>query len=1381
MTVEIGELRARLVAEASQMKQEIHAVKKEFVDLGEQGKKTATGLKNVETEIAKVGSTKDQISKLTATLDNVNARIDLQRKKLAELKESYANTFNEAAKTKLQEQILRTESTLIKLSQSSDNTAQKIWALEDSLQAAGQESQQVASGIETFDQALKDIGFNAEQIKVVKQNLDNLDPGRAERQLEELSATLKRLGVDSQSIEKIKQELRETEVEAQKTTKGINGLSSGLAALGAGAIFSKLVNGVKTLSEETNDLSNSYKGLGNAAKSFNLDAGQAADLADKLADRWGLNKAVMADTVKTYTTLNFSLEETEKIITATADAAAYGRQSHLDWDEAIKKVAEGIKAGNSNLTDSAGITTNLSVMQERYAKSIGTTAGKLTEAQKVQAAYNGMLQEGAIYAGNADEAMTGLTGTQATYQSTLQEVRTELGEAFIPYLERALELITPIIKSFSLWTSENKETVAGLTAAAIAVTGFIAVLSSLAAMLTLVNSLLGPIGWTILGIGSLIAGVTAYSLATNQASESVKEFTANQEQLNKVLSDSSNSMNVNQYKMLQSNLETLNEVLERRNKLEKEYNNLVTIAERGNGSIENTHKIFELADAIKAVDKELKMLDYSSVEEAEFALRGMKQASDEALGALVSLTRENMRENIVLADNVSELKALSEEYDKLKDKTNLTEQQKVRLADAVRKLKQEYPELHVLLDEENRWHIKNKKALEDYISGEENRLNSAVSTSKKVIEAAKIEAEERTRIARENMAELERIEGRGSSTAPFISPTIASFLGKQMETTIDAVRQKLTETINRGNYEINEAKKLLDDLTTGVDAFRRPVENETTSDKKKNGKDKKVKTKEELAREEYQAALNLLEYKKNLNQLSEKQELAALENLEKKYKQYAEIRMDVEVRIYQLKEQMYKREYDDEMKLMQYKREMGQLTEKAELARLEKMLAKYKDSYELRTQLEVQIYRLKEQMAQKDFQHSSEWITQEERRMTLAGESEEAITKMKMEAWTRVRSRYTKDTDYYKQADTQLYNLRVELIRKTEKAEQEAAREQETLVKDALKNSLNAIDKAKRTELSALDERRKAIQAFYDGQAEAINDSERLKERNELVAEMDKYRFATSERGQKKFLELQEKLRQMDIEQQKRNLEKQRDQELVALDRQKKDIETFYDDLRLATEDLTGDLTKLYKLADDERLKSFVATNNRIKQEMAALQQALSAYHSSVSVPSVGSSVSGSTGVNTSKVAQMQANSAAWHTADSAARQRLSAENKAIGTSLGATYNNGEGRWYKDGVPLYHSGGIVGEMNFRSPELLMPDEIVSILRRSETVLTPEQVSGLVEAGQSAGRTINHNYYGPLIENSGDVHLEDDTDVESYYREQDHLVRQMIARGERADG
>jgi phage-related protein len=80
---------------------------------------------------------KAQIESLTATLDNINNRIEQQKDKLKLLKEQYASTFNPATKNKLQEQILKTEAAINKLVASSDKAGFKLADLDAKLAGAG--------------------------------------------------------------------------------------------------------------------------------------------------------------------------------------------------------------------------------------------------------------------------------------------------------------------------------------------------------------------------------------------------------------------------------------------------------------------------------------------------------------------------------------------------------------------------------------------------------------------------------------------------------------------------------------------------------------------------------------------------------------------------------------------------------------------------------------------------------------------------------------------------------------------------------------------------------------------------------------------------------------------------------------------------------------------------------------------------------------------------------------------------------------------------------------------------------------------------------------------------------------------------------------------
>lgn len=109
-------------------------------------------------------STKAEIERLTQVMDNTNAKIELQQQKLANLKESYENTFNEAQKFKIQEKILNTEAGILRLTKSSDDTAQKIWQLDDALQQAANTAQQSANATQQVTNANQQATKSTQQM-----------------------------------------------------------------------------------------------------------------------------------------------------------------------------------------------------------------------------------------------------------------------------------------------------------------------------------------------------------------------------------------------------------------------------------------------------------------------------------------------------------------------------------------------------------------------------------------------------------------------------------------------------------------------------------------------------------------------------------------------------------------------------------------------------------------------------------------------------------------------------------------------------------------------------------------------------------------------------------------------------------------------------------------------------------------------------------------------------------------------------------------------------------------------------------------------------------------------------------------------------------------
>lgn len=114
------------------------------------GKAAALPAPEVDTSAVKA-----KLNDLTAVLDNVNAKIEIQQRKLAGLKEAYENAFSDTRKNKIQEKIVNTEAALLRLTQTSDKTSQKIWELEDSLTAAEKPAKNLGQRLIQTKQPLK--------------------------------------------------------------------------------------------------------------------------------------------------------------------------------------------------------------------------------------------------------------------------------------------------------------------------------------------------------------------------------------------------------------------------------------------------------------------------------------------------------------------------------------------------------------------------------------------------------------------------------------------------------------------------------------------------------------------------------------------------------------------------------------------------------------------------------------------------------------------------------------------------------------------------------------------------------------------------------------------------------------------------------------------------------------------------------------------------------------------------------------------------------------------------------------------------------------------------------------------------------------------------
>ncbi len=1164
---------------------------------------------------------------------------------------------------------------------------------------------------------------------------------------------------------------------------------------------------------KTNEILAAMPGVLNLAAAGQMDLARTADIASNIltgfqlsAEETGRVVDVLARTMTNANTnieqlgyaakyvapiaatTGVSIEDTAAAIAKLSDAGIQGEMAGTQLRMMLLRLVKPTKRAQ-DILDQLGV----SIIDEggnirEFTDIIGsleTAFGGLSEAARTQAAailvgvestsgFLTLLNTGADElkrfsadlenAGGtaqriADIQLDTFNGSVIAMKSALEGVGITVGNDFIPIMRSAAEAVTRALLGFNEMDSGLRVFLVtfplltgGVGTLITGIYGLYAALQALSAAGIIAKASLGWIAVAAAAAGTLGAAFISYRATASEAAKAQAEFNAQLEKapFERTAEDVNN---------LRDQIDSLNGLLVKQAELVRKIDEA-----QPEGFWANTRRVIAgksselvmMEQQLRNVEQQLKVtFDVKTPEDAARRIEELNGQIQKSIPALADLLKEELKDTAAKQSQIEQTEKLSDRYSELSRQTTLTAAEKSELARVVGELTDKLPGLSTELDENGRLIITNESSVRSLITAEKDAVNSTVENAKKRTEAWRIETQQKLDYAKTQLKALAAISESGSKTFsgpddPYglmgDNPTLKS-AALFMRQVTDGTKTAYEREVSTYTNALNDINGLLAKLDSGdwssdfsgtggglgvggegdVD-FTRSLRKDKSGDKKA----KKEKTAEQIAQESYRASLQYIEKKRLLNQMSEQQELAALATLADKHKKYDDIWIDATKRRNQLADQMAaadKKRADDET------RRQEDATKAAQKAARDK------------------------------FDASAEWIDMETRRMTEKGESERDITEMQLAAWTRVRNRYEKDSDFYKRADREMYNARMSLRKQDEQAAKEAAQNAEKSTKELTKSVIDSIDKQRKAELEGLEVRKKATKDHYDDLLRIVDEYERGRDRKKIEEEAEKYRFATSEKGRKRYEELQEQLRKMDVEDNKKALAAERDDKLAALDRQKADIDSWYSDLKATIEDFNGDFISIYQTTEDERFAAFVETNAKIKAEMERFKSEMASI-TAAAAPAIDP-------YQQSLVYQMQANSNAWKSADAAGKQRLAAENQRLGTQVGATYNSGEGRWYKDSVPLYHTGGIAGEQPFSVGQMLMPDELTAILRRGEVVLTPEQITQLVGGRAAAAGTVHIETLVGMQVNEPTI--EDNVDLNAYGRNAGEATAEMLRR------
>jgi len=247
-----------------------------------------------------------------------------------------------------------------------------------------------------------------------------------------LSAQDQASGVVKQFGSTAERAMRQAETSTIKLNQRMDELRGAVNTAIKGFIAYQGISFLKSAIDEAERTENTLRGLAGVARYSGEDIGQSLQAASKLAEDGLLDVTSASRALQNLLSRGYNLQESIDILTRLKDAAAFNRQGHLSMSEAVISASEGLKNENSVLVDNAGVTKNVSVMWKEYADEIGKGVNQLTQAEKRQAEYNGIMRETEAQVGNAARAMEGLTGVKAKLNVETIKLKNSLGNSLAP-------------------------------------------------------------------------------------------------------------------------------------------------------------------------------------------------------------------------------------------------------------------------------------------------------------------------------------------------------------------------------------------------------------------------------------------------------------------------------------------------------------------------------------------------------------------------------------------------------------------------------------------------------------------------------------------------------------------------------------------------------------------------------------------------------------------------------------------------------------------------------------------------------------------------------------------------------------------------------------
>lgn len=221
----------------------------------------------------------------------------------------------------------------------------------------------------------------------------------------------------------------------KSTAASIAKIAAGLFAV------DKIIDFTDMAITSASDMQSAWTGLNSIVQG----TGNSFSTAQKFITEYTKDGLVsVEEAVKSYKNLlsrGYNTKQIENTMVALKDSAAFGRQANYGLGEAVASATEGLKNENSVLVDNAGVTKNVAKMWEEWAKAHNTTTSAMTQAQKIEAEYNGILRETKFQTGDAAAYSQTFAGQMQIVKASADRLKVAFGKVATPIAQLFLPAI----------------------------------------------------------------------------------------------------------------------------------------------------------------------------------------------------------------------------------------------------------------------------------------------------------------------------------------------------------------------------------------------------------------------------------------------------------------------------------------------------------------------------------------------------------------------------------------------------------------------------------------------------------------------------------------------------------------------------------------------------------------------------------------------------------------------------------------------------------------------------------------------------------------------------------------------------------------------------